>query len=238
MTINQAHNYIKLELDKTSSLELPAFEQEEIDYWFDDATLRFVKNRYTASNMKKESFEQSEKRIDDLRSLVVESSPITTSGDGTHYPNSEVFSLSGLIDYLFSLRENVEITASTVTTAVSITPVTHDNVNFKLDDPFAQHNYRLGTAKPLRLFTEDDNITVIGDGNYTIDNLRLSYLKTPMKANLSPTGVIGTADRDLDYPDLSDSVMHEIVKQAANSMIENIESQRYQTHSIEVAKSE
>ena len=33
MDIEAMHIGFKVELDKTSSLELPAFEAEEIDYW-------------------------------------------------------------------------------------------------------------------------------------------------------------------------------------------------------------
>lgn len=232
MTTNQAHNYIKVELDKTSSLELPAFEPEEIDYWFDETALTFIRTRYSGQNVKGESFEQSQKRVDDLRTLVVESGNITPASIGT-YENSQLFDLpdTGSV-YLFSLREEATITLDGSTFRVGVTPITHDQTNIKLKDPYSQHNVRLGTAEPLRLFS-GSQIELIGDGNYSIDSLRLSYIKEPLKmANIT------TIDRDDEFTDFTDIVMFEIVKMTANSMLENIESQRYQTHSAEVASME
>ena len=37
MTISEMHLAFKLELDKTSALELPSFEPEEIDFWLNAA---------------------------------------------------------------------------------------------------------------------------------------------------------------------------------------------------------
>ena len=70
MTIDQMHIDFKLEYDKTSNLENPAFEPEEIDLWINKAIRKFVKTRYSGINVKRESFEQTQKRIDDLRSLI------------------------------------------------------------------------------------------------------------------------------------------------------------------------
>ena len=70
MTINEMHIATKLGLDKTSALDLPSYEPEEIDYWLNRAINVFIKTRYSGTNAKNESFEQSQKRIDDLRTLV------------------------------------------------------------------------------------------------------------------------------------------------------------------------
>lgn len=230
MTINQAHNYIKLELDKTSSLTLPSFEPEEIDYWLDDAILKFIKHKYSGTNVKGESFEQSQKRMDDLRTLIVEDSIASIPTVGS-YTNSVIFDLTTLsIPYLFSLKESASITYNSVTSIVRIIPITHDRVNIKIDDPFSEHNISFGTAKPLRLFI-GDNIVLIGDGNYIINSIKMSYIKIPEK-------MVDVSNRDSEYTDLSNQAMIEVVKLAANSMLENIESQRYQTHSAETYSAE
>ena len=70
MSISQFHSAFKLELDKTDSLNYVSFLPEEIDYWLTRAVNVFVKTRYSGVNPKGESFEQSQKRIDDLRTLV------------------------------------------------------------------------------------------------------------------------------------------------------------------------
>jgi len=229
MTINQAHNYTKLELDKTSSLTLPSFEEEEIDYWLDDAILRFAKQKYSGANVKGESFEQSQKRIDDLRTLIAEDS-ITTSTTGA-YSNSKVFDLTALDPaYLFSLREDADITYKGINSRVKVTSTTHDRVNMKLNDPHSEHKINFNTASPLRLFV-GNNIVLIGDSTYTINSINMSYIKVPTKME-------DVLDRDEEYEDLTDQAMLEVVKMAANSMLENIESQRYQTHSLETSLSD
>ena len=71
MTIAEMHIALKLELDKSDSLNNLSFEPEELDYWINKAIKRFVKTRYSGSNYKSESFEETQKRTDDLRTLVV-----------------------------------------------------------------------------------------------------------------------------------------------------------------------
>lgn len=72
MTISELHTAFKIELDKTSALELPAFEPEEIDYWLNEAVKKYVKLRYR-------EFEKSQKRMDDLRPLIKEYKAIVLS---------------------------------------------------------------------------------------------------------------------------------------------------------------
>lgn len=42
MTISEMHNAVKMGLDKTSSLSLPAFENVEIDFWLNKAQEKFI----------------------------------------------------------------------------------------------------------------------------------------------------------------------------------------------------
>lgn len=120
MTISEMHTAFKLELDKTSSLELPAYEPEEIDFWLNNAIRKFVKTRYSGVNLKQESFEQSQKRIDDLRTLVrYKENQMWNDTTGvysisTSRPNTYIFDLDDLTSnnsdvYWFTLSEEVEI---------------------------------------------------------------------------------------------------------------------------------
>ena len=232
MTINQAHQYIKIELDKTSSLTLPAFVEEEIDYWIDDTILSLIKTKYSGNNYLKLSFEETQKRTDDLRTLVVTQDLTPTAGSSPYGVNSSLYSLSPASDYLISVNERVAIIILGVTKTVPITPTTHDQVNTKMRDPFSEHNLRLGHAEPLRLFM-GNNIALIGDNTYTLSDMTLTYIKEPTKVM-----GMGASARAADYTDLTDSFMQEVVKNTANKMLENIESPRYQTDSLEVSKIE
>jgi hypothetical protein len=71
MTVNEMHIAVNLGVQKLASLQADVLLPEEIDFELNLAMLRFIKQRYnTASNVKNKGFEQSQKRIDDLRILV------------------------------------------------------------------------------------------------------------------------------------------------------------------------
>ena len=72
MDITEMHLYIDLELNKLNSNLYEIILPEEKDYFLNRAQERFVKTRYSAmSNPKRQGFEMTEKRIDDLRRLLV-----------------------------------------------------------------------------------------------------------------------------------------------------------------------
>lgn len=226
------HNYVKLELDKTSSLELPAFEPEEIDYWLNEAIRIFVESRYGGINIKQQSFEESQKRIDDLRSIVKLSSPsVTTSSE---YTNAWKADLPA--DYLHALSHQVTIawpvTLQTYSDSFPVKQISHDSLYKMLRDPFGPHVFDLDHAEPLLFYKEntgaDGDIIMITDGTYDITALKLNYLRQPVTVDLGTT-------TDCDLPSHTHA---EIVKLAANMMLENIENPRYQTHSREVANME
>lgn len=231
MTITEMHNYVKLELDKTSSLELPAFEPEEIDYWLNEAIRKFIESRYSGDNIKNKSFEESQKRIDDLRSLVEISSPTVTAS--TEYTNGWQADLP--VDYLHAIAHEVTIAyppvAQTNTVNFPVKQISHDELYKYLQNPFGSHVFHLNRAEPLLFYkstSTDGDIVIITDGNYDITALNLNYLRTPATVDLGTT-------TDCDLPDHTHG---EIVKLTANMMLENIESQRYQTHSREIATME
>lgn len=74
MTIDEMHIAVNLGVQKIASFQMDNFLPQEIDFELNTAMDRFIKQRYsTLSNRYKRGFEQSQKRIDDLRHLVVES---------------------------------------------------------------------------------------------------------------------------------------------------------------------
>jgi len=222
MTIANMHIAVKLGLDKSAKLELPAFEPEEIDLWLNDAIRKFVKTRYSGTNAKGKSFEETQKRIDDLRSIVVFDT--LTSSSSTEYTNAYTVDLPA--DYWFSVSEEVAIVVSGVSTnpRIGVTQVSLDEYTQKLADPFSEHILHYSTAKPLR-FIKEDTIVLTSDGNYTIPTVYLTYLKKPAEVQVTATAV------DCDLPEHTHD---EIVKLAVNMMLENIEQPRYRTHLNEV----
>jgi hypothetical protein len=79
MTITEMHIAINQGLQKINSFQVDIFLPQEIDLEINKNIERFVAQRYSKlSNIKRQGFEESQKRIDDLRTLVVEYSSKTT----------------------------------------------------------------------------------------------------------------------------------------------------------------
>jgi hypothetical protein len=108
-----------LSLDKSDTLEYVSFLPEEIDYWLNESVRNFVKTRYSGLNQKHESFEQTQKRTDDLRTLVkelkIDTGHSMGSGRIIYTPNNTVndFEDSYVVQlpnrYWFTLGESVKI---------------------------------------------------------------------------------------------------------------------------------
>lgn len=66
------HTEIQAEMNKMNSFLFDSFSRQEVDIAINRSILRFLNQKYSSkSNLMKRGFEMSQKRIDDLRSLVV-----------------------------------------------------------------------------------------------------------------------------------------------------------------------
>lgn len=229
MTISDMHNAFKLELDKIESLQYPSFTTNEIDYWLNRAIREFVKTRYSGINPKREGFEQSQKRIDDLRTLVREVTvPCTVTGaiKPNGYVLTDGFSnaLFSTATYWLSLGEEVSITPTGGTTIrQGVTEVSYDEYTYELDNPYSTYRLHYGKAKPLRLFY-NNTIEFISDGTYTVDDAYIRYIKSPVEVEYSTV--------DCDLPE---NTHDEIVSLSVRLALENIEQPRHQSYSQEVS---
>ena len=70
MNIQKMHIAVQQGVDKINSLQADSLLSQEIDLELNKAIIRFVNLKYGKNNMYRTGFEQSQKRIDDLRSLV------------------------------------------------------------------------------------------------------------------------------------------------------------------------
>lgn len=191
-------------------------------YWINEAQERLVKTRYSGLNSKGESFEETQKRTDDLRTLITEAT-IATSAGGSK-PNSYTADLPD--NYFIALGEEVDVNVDSVITRTGIAQCTVDTYNTAIKNPFSTHNLHYGEAEPLRLFL--GNVAeLISDGNYSVDNYYLRYLRYPSFITL------GGADCELP-----EHMHKEIVAKAVNLFLESVKDSRYQTSKIELQEIE
>lgn len=236
MTITQMHQAFKLKLDKTNSLEYPAFLPEEIDFWINEAIRMFVKSRTYGNNAKAEAFEQSQKRIDDLRTLVKKEWLNVVVGTNTTYTDDVVVYLADLTTttypYWFCMGEEVVIRYTDCMDVViekrtQITEGTIDKYPVDIQDPYCPLRLHFGEARPLRIFL-GDNVEFTSDGNYEIIKYFLTYIKKPDEVSISTS----------TSTDLPEETHEEIVNIAVNLVLEDIESKRFQTQSFLLNKQE
>lgn len=72
MTVKEMHIGVDLLLQKINSNFIDEFEHEEVDWALNEEVLRFIKQRFSAkSNDKQKGFQDGQKRVDDLKALIM-----------------------------------------------------------------------------------------------------------------------------------------------------------------------
>ena len=124
MTVNEMHIAVNQGVQKIASFQVDNLLPQEIDHELNLAMMRFIKQRFNmTSNRVGKGFEQSQKRIDDLRSLVAEhTGPTATEGQvyTSNYSNVYVDRYNLPLDYLFlvSVRPYVQYSCNTDITSL------------------------------------------------------------------------------------------------------------------------
>lgn len=198
MTIQDMHNYLRLEIDKSDALDSVPFEPEELDYWLNSAIRSLVKTKYKGSSSARgEAFEQNQKRIDDLRTLIQEIQIIPSRGEETSdKPYSYKASLPSSPTYWFTLSEEVVIAYQSSTTVsstltvgnvykVSGESITHDGTEYTDGEYFiaTTTNYT-GNGSVYQCTTKRQGITETTADTYRfyIDNPYSEHILENYKA--------------------------------------------------------
>lgn len=226
MTPREMQSAFELEINKYDS-EL-MLESHVIFYWLNESQTRYFKTRYSGINPKQEGFEQSQKRIDDLRTLIVEESINTTAGSLPDKPNSFIAILP--VNYVFTVGEEAVIQygipGSLNILRTEVCPITSDTYSREVENPFGKHRLHYEKAKPLRL-SKGNIVELITDGTYTVNSYFLRYIKMPL--------IIELGGPDCELPEHSHT---EIVTNAVSMVLENLGDQRYQSNKTEVQEQE
>ncbi len=226
MGINEMHKEFMILIDKADSGGAPSFLLSEVDVFLNAAIERFVSKRAFGNNPRRTTFEEDQKRRDDLRNLITHYSTIPVSVDlsGANKVNGRFVNLPK--DYRHAINEEASInfTASSGTGVLSkrvkVTPITHDRYNKIIDDPFNKP----GKNTVYRLDYSDDKFELISAEGTSIDKYYLRYIKNPL--------IVSNADKV--HCDLANHTHREIVRMAVLEALENIESPRYQSSKIEL----
>lgn len=219
MTIDQMHIAFRVSIDGVESLNYIDFTPEEIDFWLNKAILTFVNERYTG--FKGDSFEESQKRIEDLR-ILLDNYDGATFASGEK-PNSQVFTLPDR--YWIADEEEVMLSNGN---RCGITECAGDQYRSYIDSPFSGHRLKWGKAKPLRTFI-GNKVELVTDGNYTVTHYYLRYLKKPVEVNQRSSPQV--------HCDLNEFNHNEIVDMAVRMAMGSLgDTERYQLKLTEEQK--
>lgn len=214
--------------NKLNSDTIFSFINEAID--------KFYKTRYSGINSKSEGFEQSQKRIDDLRSLVkTKKYTDTITNTDNQYevelPNDYVMLLGDTAgiqpiddyndpcwgysedgDYIIKRNDTIEATIETI--------------DRQLGNSLSEHRLKYCTARPLRLI-QGNKIYLYTDGKYKVSEYTITYLSKPVL--LDSKNITNT-----EYTSLPEHTHMEIVKMAVQLYLATKPMEHYSAYSAEV----
>jgi len=232
MTIQEMHTQLNLRSQKINSNAFDNFLPEERDEYLNLAITRFIKNRLQPeSNYIGEGFEESQKRIDDLRTLVKKDETLSPQQANGNAGVGNTFVDRGQFpddyNYLISVRCKVDYARDGIsfslssgkrdadgnegtdykTEIVQAKVVQSDDVYELLRDPFNKSRVR----EPICDINES-GIDAYTDDTFIVDSIIINYLKKPVSVSLSTS-------TDSDLPEHTHD---EIVDMATELMLSDI----------------
>lgn len=200
-------------------------------FWLNQAVDKFVKLRFNTDQVHRTSYEQNEKRRNDLINLYKTTKYTQFSVDDNN-PKYDKYTVENYPDdFLFSLNEDVIITNNKGENpySTSIFECTSDSFMYRVTNSLTDFHYKYGEARPLRVCT-DKGCYLLTDKNYKIKEYVLGYLRTPKKITLSTPFE--------EYTDFDNITIPEIIKIAAQMYLENTGNPRYKSITQEVMTQE
>lgn len=207
------------------------------EYFLNVALDKFWKTRYSQNNYKREGFEQTEKRIDDLRTLVKE---VTYTDDITKVSNS-LYTVQLPEDYVILLGDRAGIAPADgitdpcweVDEEGNYIPHYSDTIEGTIEtvdrikeNSLSEYHLKYTKAKPIRLIA-DDTISLHTDGLYKVAAYTMQYLRKPQYIDIHTNPFA-------EYTDMPEHTQIEIVKLAAQLYLQNQADPRYQSYTQEV----
>jgi len=228
MTIDRMHIEFKVGLDKIDSANSANILPEEVDIFLQDAYEQFIETRISGLNEHRTGFEETQKRIDDLKGLIKTYSTTSFTSNSDNLTNAVFVDLP--TDYRHAIQETVKAQCLNgvvrSSKEVEVIPIKHGMYNRRIKNPFTAPN----RERVLRLAYQGKHELLYND--ITPQSYRLRYIKNPDKIDMAqlrtPVGLAGAASIELDEP-----THREIVAIAVKMALEAIMSNRYQTKSVE-----
>ena len=237
MTIRQ----LQIEFERRLQLMDPELvgtnklNSDTIFSFINEAIDKFYKTRYSGINSKSEGFEQSQKRIDDLRNLIK-----TTTFTDQIINEGNIYKVELPKDYVLMLGDTAGITpldeyaqcwelnedGDYVIKYNDTIEATIETIDRQLNNSLSEHLLKYCNARPLKLIQGSD-VLLYTDGKYKVSEYKITYLSKPLfidSSNITNT----------EYTSLPEHTHMEIVKMAVQLYLATKPMQHYSAYSTEV----
>lgn len=215
MTFGEMNIAFQVGMDKVASLSYANFLDEQIDFFLNQATLRFINTRMQGNNVYQYGLEETQKRVDDLRELVKDySGPLTAD---TFEPELGVVWMDFPDDYLYLMR--VKCLMRTATCGPSWQApkqIQHDDLEKILYDPFNKPDF----INPIFVI-KGTKLYFYGNPTLFYDEVKIQYISYPV--------TIDSTNSPNDTLNMAKHTHQEIVDIAVGIALEDIESPRWQS---------
>lgn len=201
-------------------------------FWLNQAVAKFVKQRFAGDISKNLSYEQTEKRRQDLINLFVNKVYDSLQLEySDNYSDYDEYDITYPENFLYALNEDVVIsdTGGKYMMNTCVFECTQDTFMYRINNSLTDFHYNFHRARPIRIRTAK-GFKLLTDKKYKIHQFTLGYIRNPKEITLN--------NPYEEYGDFTNSVMFEIIKIAAQMYIENTSDQRYETISNEVLTQE
>lgn len=229
MTVQELHYAVDQGLQKVGSYAYDNFLEEEIDFWLNRAQERFIKDRtFLTSDNKQLGFEGNQKRLDDLKNIIA----LDYLDDAAPQAGIEFQQYDLPLNYLHLINIRAQIrkdncapaTLGSEQVVVPVRLVNNREVYFLQQDPFS----RSQVNSPIAILYEQDLKVFQNNESFILEGIYIDYIRQPQIISLQLN----------QTSELDDYTHNEIVDITVNTILEAIESQRYQSNINELSNSE
>ena len=147
-------------------------------YWINQATVKFVKDRFNGNAPKRTSYEQNEKRTRDLIKLLREAHVNTFTVE--QHASYDSYEYNYPSNMMYVLNEDITISDNNGEHEMDtcVFECTADSFMYRVNNILTDFHYRYHRARPLRIRT-NNGFKLLTDKNYKINSYTLGYLKVP-----------------------------------------------------------
>ena len=216
-------------------------KSSDTEWWLNRGLEKFYKTRYSGINFKQKGFEQDQKRIDDLRTLI--KTKVFKDAEVTKVSDSE-YKVTLPTDYVALLGDQSgilpldgkdmkcweKVNGKYIVKYGDTIESRIETVDRQLTNSLSEHKLKYSFARPLKL-VQDNNVILYTDGNYKVAEYKMSYLRKPVYIDIHTNPMS-------EYTDMPEHTHSEIVKLAAQMYLENQANPRYNSLSNEVKEME